>query len=78
VLPSKKKCDRVDRNWHIHMKTEEIKDLIEKVEAFGTNRRSILDSLDIPESTYYSWRDMYKKGGIAGLKKKHPPVVGTG
>ena len=51
------------------MKAEEIKDLIEQIEAFGNNRRSVLLTLNIPESTYYRWRGMYEREGMSGLKK---------
>jgi len=51
------------------MNAEEIRDLIEHVEAFGDNRRSVLISLNIPESTYYHWRGIYQREGIEGLKK---------
>lgn len=52
------------------MKAKEIEELIEKIELPGIKRRELLGQLNIPESTYYSWRDTYKRGGITGLDKR--------
>lgn len=52
------------------MKAKEIEELIKKIELPGIKRRELLGQLNIPESTYYSWRDTYRRGGIAGLDKR--------
>lgn len=51
------------------MKPQEIAGLIEKIELSGTNRTKMLESLGIPESTYYHWRDVFWRKGINGLIK---------
>jgi putative transposase len=44
-------------------------DLIEKVESQRGRRSEILETLQIPRSTYYQWRKAYEEEGIAGLQK---------
>ena len=44
-------------------------DLIEKVESQRGRRLEILRALQIPRSTYYQWRKVYKEEGIAGLQR---------
>lgn len=38
-----------------------------QMERAGQNRRKLLRSLNIPESTYYHWRKLYREGGLEGL-----------
>lgn len=44
-------------------------DLIRKVEVEEGNRKEVLESLNIPRSTYYKWRRAYDKHGIQGLER---------
>jgi putative transposase len=44
-------------------------DLIEKVESQGGRRSEILRALQIPRSTYYQWRKVYKEEGLTALEK---------
>jgi len=52
------------------MTAQEIVELISKIEIAGINRRKILGSLNIAESTYYYWREVFEKGGKEGLMKR--------
>jgi transposase InsO family protein len=52
------------------MKAQEIAELIDKIEAFGTNRKKMLAGLKIPASTYCHWRKVYRAKGIRGLVKR--------
>lgn len=51
------------------MDAEERRDLIKMVELSQGKREEVLKKLGISRSTYYKWRDAYKKGGLEGLKK---------
>ena len=44
-------------------------DLIEKVELQRGHRLKILQELNIPRSTYYTWRKTYEESGTEGLKR---------
>ena len=44
-------------------------DLIEKVELQKGRRLTILREMNIPRSTYYTWRKGYQEAGIEGLKR---------
>jgi putative transposase len=44
-------------------------DLIEKVESQRGRRLEVLRALQIPRSTYYQWRKVYKEEGILGLQR---------
>ena len=44
-------------------------DLIEKVELQRGRRLKILQELNIPRSTYYTWRKTYEESGTEGLKQ---------
>jgi transposase InsO family protein len=52
------------------MKAMEIAELVEKIEMSGTNRKKMLEYLAIPVSTYYHWREVYRKKGLNGLMKR--------
>lgn len=52
------------------MTAQEIVELIGKLETAGVNRRKMLDYLNIGESTYYHWREVFHRDGIGGLMKK--------
>ena len=44
--------------------------LLWQLERTGRKRRHFLRSLGIPESTYYHWRQLYRKEGFEGLSRK--------
>ena len=54
------------------MSPEQRLEIIRQIENFGANRRKTLAQLEIPESTYYHWRDVYRRNGIEGLSKEAP------
>lgn len=54
------------------MSPEQRLEIIRQIENFGANRRKTLEQLGIPESTYYHWRDMFRRNGIEGLTKEAP------
>lgn len=43
-----------------------------QMERAGQNRRRLLQSMGIPESTYYHWRKLYREGGLEGLTRGRP------
>lgn len=54
------------------MTGRERQELIESLERRGRDRRAMLKSLGIPESTYYHWRMLYQEGGPGALDKNRP------
>jgi len=57
------------------MNGQERQALIEKLEGSGKERRELLESLDIPESTYYYWRKLSREGGPLALDKNGKTVA---
>ena len=49
--------------------------LIEQLEGRGQDRRQLLESLKVPESTYYYWRKLYREGGPLALDKEGKTVA---
>ena len=49
--------------------------LIELLEGRGKDRREMLKSLKVPESTYYYWRKLYLEGGPLALDKNGKTVA---
>jgi putative transposase len=54
------------------MKAEQRLELLHKLEQPGVNKRKMLKALDVPESTYYHWRDLLESGGVMALEKEAP------
>lgn len=49
--------------------------LIEQLEGRGRERRQLLAGLNVPESTYYYWRKLYREGGPLALDKNGKTVA---
>lgn len=54
------------------MSAQDRADLIDKLEEIGWDRKRALKDLGIPVSTYYNWKNSYRKNGIVGLEKRKP------
>ena len=57
------------------MTGQERQALIEQLEGRGRDRRQLLESLKVPESTYYYWRKLYQEGGPLALDKNGKTVA---
>jgi transposase-like protein len=47
-------------------------DLIVKIEKHEGKKSEALRDLDIPRSTYYTWRKAYQSQGLEGVTKTKP------
>jgi len=58
---------KLDRNSQETLRIQAIR----RVEEDGESVTSVMSSIGMSRTVYYSWRNDYKSKGIAGLKRKH-------
>ena len=54
------------------MLSEHKLEVLRAVEASELPVGEVLDQLEIPRSTYYRWRDQFRRRGLAGLRDRPP------
>jgi len=54
------------------MLSEHKLEVLRAVEASELPVLEVLDQLEIPRSTYYRWRDHFRRRGLAGLRDRPP------
>ena len=54
------------------MKAEQRLEVLRQLEKPGVNKTQMLKALDLPQSTYYHWRDLLERGGVSALEREAP------
>jgi putative transposase len=54
------------------MKAEQRLEVLRQLEKPGVNKTQMLKKLDLPQSTYYHWRELLESGGVPALEREAP------